>query len=149
LIRGPGNQIDPGRRRADIDVNDATAIDDDIQHTVRVACPAGRDVAGRVVLVDDDSAAWTSRRRSQLRWQRLVLNNGQVIDPTTDRSLRLAEGVVLVRLCVSEDGDCRRAHHRHYTPLPPTPTPPPPPPGDDDDDDRGGKVTVCYIRRAT
>ncbi len=139
----------------DIDVNDATAIDDDITigDTVRVTgiiLSDGTLLAESIELVDDDLGCLDiAAVVVSFDGERLVLNTGQVIDLTDEIEVfgDLQKGsVVLVRLCVSEDDTIVvvRIIVIHTPPLP-TPTPPPPPPPDDDDDDRGGKVTVCHI----
>ena len=134
----------------DIAVNDATQIDVGIEigATVRVSgviLSNGTLLAESITLVDDslgclDIAAVVV----SFDGERLVLNTGQVIDLTDEIEVfgDLQVGsVVLVRLCVGEDGAIVvvRIIVIH------TPPPPPPPPGDDDDDDRSGKVTVCHI----
>ncbi|HET7091317.1 MAG TPA: DUF5666 domain-containing protein, partial [Anaerolineae bacterium] len=132
----------------DIDVNDETAIDDDIQvgDTVRVTgiiLPDGTLLAESIELVDDDLGCLDiAAVVVSFDGEQLVLNTGQVIDLTDEIEVfgDLQEGsVVLVRLCVSEDDTIVVVRIIViHTPPPPTPTPPPPPP-------TGGKVSLCHI----
>jgi len=130
----------------DITVNDETEIDDvNIGDTVRVSgiiLPDGTLLARRIKLLDDDLGCMDIVTVIvRIDGNRIVLGDGQAIELTDEIEIigeLRASAVVIIRVCIGEDGTIVVISITIiFIPPPPTPIPPPPP--------SGGKVTLCHI----